>query len=227
MKLILASPTYGPIDPKPLRSQRSAIMHASRYGHTWIGDASPDREAFAHARNHVVKDILEAQDEDAEAYSNSAIVWIDSDIVLPIDGITTLASRAEANNYDFITGIYFQGGTDNWPLICHFNGKGFQWVVQWEPNSTIPIDGCGFGCCLTTLKLLRSLTHPCFEYKTFSEDFHFCLEAKKAGYQLYCDTSVLCGHSKEPKVVTIDDSNAPASRAATASPASSVPSSSG
>lgn len=205
MKLILAVPTYAIFDSKPGRYLRSAIMHASRHGHCWLGDASPDKEPFASARNHVVKDILEAQDADPEFYKDSAIMWVDSDIILPVDGITTLASRAEAHNFDFITGIYFQGGVDHWPLICHFNGKSFQWIVKFEPNTLVPIDGCGFGCVLTSLKLLRDLKHPCFEYKEFSEDFHFCLEAKKAGYQLWCDTSVLCGHSKEPQVITIED----------------------
>jgi hypothetical protein len=205
MKLILAVPTYGAIDPKPSRYLRSAIMHAARNGHEWIGDASPDKEGFSHARNHTVKDVLEAQDKEPTLYENAAIVWIDSDIVLPVHGITTLASRAEEKDWDFITGIYFQGGTENWPLICHFNGKSFQWVVKWESNTTIPLDGCGFGCVLTTLRMLRKMKHPCFDYKEFSEDFHFCLEAKKEGFQLWCDTSVLCGHSKEPQVITIDD----------------------
>ena len=201
MKLILASPTYGPVDPNAQRCLRAAIMHASRNGHMWIGDASPDKEAFAHARNHTVKDVLEAEDREPDAYVDGAVVWVDSDIVLPVDAITTMASR----ECDFITGIYFQKGEDCWPLIAHFNGKSFQWIVQWTPGTIVPVDGCGFGCCLTSLKLLRAVKQPAFEYVKFSEDFDFCLKAKEAGYQLYCDTSILCGHLDNPRAVTIED----------------------
>ena len=201
MKLILASPTYGPIDPSAARSLRAAVMHASKYGHTWIGDASPDKEAFAHARNHVVKDVLEAEDSNPEQYKDAAVMWVDSDIILPVDAITTLAFRG----YDFITGVYFQRGEHHWPLVAYFNGKSFQWIVQWTPQTIVPADGCGFGCVLTSLKMLRAMKQPAFEYVKFSEDFDFCLKAKAAGYQLYCDTSVLCGHLDNAPPVTIED----------------------
>jgi hypothetical protein len=180
-------------------------MHAARHGHTWIGDASPDREPFAHARNHVVKSVLEAQDENPGDYDGASILWSDSDMVWDVHGITQLATRAEMENWDFVCGIYFQGGIDNYPLIAHFNGKSFNWIIQFPENCIIPIDGCGFGCVVTSLKMLRALDQPCFEYKDFSEDFTFCLGAKKKGFQLYCDTGVMCGHIKEPRVITYED----------------------
>jgi len=200
LKLILAVPTYAHVDPAAARSLRSAMMHATKYGHTWLGDASPDREGFAHARNHVCKDVLEAEDKDPDFYKDAAIMWVDSDIILPVDAITTLAHRGK----DFICGIYFQRGDDHWPLVAHFNGKSFQWIVHWEDKVIMPVDGCGFGCVLTSLKLLRAVKQPAFKYEAFSEDFAFCINAKQAGYQLYCDTSILCGHLDDPRPVTID-----------------------
>jgi hypothetical protein len=201
MKLILACPTYGCTDPQANRSLRAAVMHAGKHGHEWLGDASPDREAFAHAREHVVKSVLEAEDKDPETYKDAAVVWIDSDVILPIDAITTLAHRG----YDFITGIYVQRNCDHYPLIAHFNGTSFNWIVQFSKNSLIPIDGCGFGIVLTSLKLLRAVPKPAFEYVKFSEDFDFCLKAKKAGFGLFADTSVCCGHLSDPKPITIED----------------------
>jgi hypothetical protein len=201
MKLILAVPTYGHTDPQANRSLRASIMHAAKHGHTWLGDASPDREAFAHAREHVVKTVLEAEDENPEAYKDAMVVWVDSDVILPIDAITTLAHRG----YDFITGIYVQRNGENYPLIAHFNGSSFNWIVQFSKNSLIPVDGCGFGIVLTSLKLLRAVPKPAFEYVKFSEDFDFCLKAKKAGFGLFADTSVCCGHLSDPKPVMLED----------------------
>jgi hypothetical protein len=44
-----------------------------------------------------------------------------------------------------------------------------------------PVDGCGFGCVLTSLALVRALPAPWFAFEHFSEDFDFCLKAKAAG----------------------------------------------
>jgi hypothetical protein len=145
--------------------------------------------------------VLEAEDENPEAYKDAMVVWVDSDVILPIDAITTLAHRG----YDFITGIYVQRNGENYPLIAHFNGTSFNWIVQFSKNSLIPVDGCGFGIVLTSLKLLRAVPKPAFEYVKFSEDFDFCLKAKKAGFGLFADTSVCCGHLSDPKPVMLED----------------------
>ena len=116
MKLIFASPTYGPVDPEALRYQRAAIMHAANNGCEWMGDASPDREGYAAARNNVVQSIIHNE----EYPSDAKIVWLDSDIVLPVDAITRLA-RSE---HDFITGIYYQRHEPFWPLVACYNKIG-------------------------------------------------------------------------------------------------------
>lgn len=177
-------------------------MHAAMNGHEWLGDASPERQMHAAARNNVVQSVIH-DDENAEA----SIFWCDSDIVLPVDAITRLASHGK----DFITGIYFQREPPHWPLIANYkedggnDGKGtFQWVAKWPENAVAPLDGCGFGCVLTSVKMLREMDAPWFEFDRFSEDFTFCMRAKAKGYQLYVDTGVLCGHLMEPKPATFD-----------------------
>ena len=104
-------------------------------------------------------------------------------------------------------GIYFQRLAPYRALICSIreDGGAFQWIVKWPENVLAPIDGCGFGCVLTSIKMLRKMETPWFEWKKFSEDFTFCVNARKSGFQLYCDTSVLCGHLQDPKPATFDD----------------------
>lgn len=196
MKLIFSSPTYGPIDPQALKSQRVAIMHAANNGHKWVGDASPDKMKFDVARNYVVKSALDA----AKEHSADAVFWCDSDVILPAYAISRLASYEK----DFITGIYFQRHFPHCPLIANFTGKHFQFYADWEKDSLVPIDGCGFGCVLTSTKLLEAIDHQWFDYREFSEDFDFCLKAKEKGFQLWVDTGVLCGHLADPVAVNYE-----------------------
>lgn len=133
-----------------------------------------------------------------------AIFWVDSDIVLPPYAIARMAHYQE----DFVTGIYFQKEDLHWPLIANLNSAktGFQWWIGWPNDVLAPIDGCGFGCVLTSLKMIRDMGEPpWFHFDKFSEDFTFCLKAKEAGYQLKVDTGIICDHLGAPKRATIDD----------------------
>jgi hypothetical protein len=197
VNLVLALPTYGGVDPAALRSVFNAVMHAANQGHKWIGTANPDRMPYAMARNKVVESVV-GDDKNKDGY----VFWADSDVILPIDAISRLVDSGK----DFISGIYFQRACDHRPLIANFDEKkkNFQWLAKWPANVIAPIDGCGFGCVLTSVKMLRDMKDPWFEYKDFSEDFTFCMNATKAGYQLYVDTGVLCGHLMDPEPATID-----------------------
>jgi GT2 family glycosyltransferase len=173
-------------------------MHAANHGAVWMGDVSPDRMKYDDARNRVVE---EACRSDADW-----VFWCDSDIVLPVDAISTLLARARQFDHHFLTGIYFQRAAPYFPLVAHRDPKGsFQWVVKWPPNAYFPVDGCGFGVVLTSISMLRAIEPPWFKYEKYSEDFDFCIKAAAKGYKLYCDSSVRCGHLANPRPITFDD----------------------
>ena len=196
MQLIFACPTYGPTEPDADRSRRIAIMHAAGHGHQWLGDASTNRVGWEAARNNVADSAVNSNHPD-----EAAVFWCDSDVILPVDAITRLAD----NGKEFITGIYFQRRSPFRPLIATFNGNAFHWVMRWPEGAIAPIDGCGFGCVLTSLGMLRKLQSPWFKFEQFSEDFDFCLKAQRAGYQLYVHTDVICGHLQDPAPATFED----------------------
>lgn len=67
-------------------------------------------------------------------------------------------------------------------------------------TSLIECDGVGCGCLLINKRVFDTLEKPyfqCSESKNNGEDFYFCRKAQLAGFKIYCDPSVLCGHYGE------------------------------
>lgn len=200
MKLIFVCPTYGAGESAPIKAERArrvAIMNAACHGHEWLGDCSRDREGWEATRNNSVQEIVNNHDYPDEA----SVFWCDADVRLPFDSISRLAQYG----YDFITGIYFQRNKPHRPVVATFNGSSFHFIGRWPENTIIPIDGCGFGCVLTSLRMLRKMDAPWFKFEKFSEDFDFCLKAKRAGFDLFCDTGVICGHFKDAEEAGYED----------------------
>jgi hypothetical protein len=203
MKLLFACPTYGPVaDPAFDKSRRAAIMFAASHGVTWVGDISPDRMAFATARNTVVESALSVADQDEV----DGVFWVDDDLVIPVDTI----SRLTQYGLDFVSGLYFQRAAPYWPLFAMLNkNQSFQWGMQYPENIIAPCDGVGFGCVYTSIKLLREVAKlpeskkygsfgGDFGDKTYGEDFTFCLKARLVGIQPHVDTGVKCKHHIGP-----------------------------
>jgi hypothetical protein len=220
-RIVLAHPCYGPLDPEVNKSLRVAMMSAASVAE-WVGDVSTIREGWVGARNRAVKAALE------DASDCDGIVWVDDDVLLP----PTAIKRMLSYDKDFVTGIVFQKFENVNPLIARWCGTGFSWCVEFPENVLAPFDGCGFGCCYTSTKMLRAIQQLPPErvpgrayfkkdgwFNQFradhfgkkisdddeidmSEDFSFCMRAKGAGFQLYADTGLLCSHMIGPKYST-------------------------
>jgi hypothetical protein len=202
LKLLFASPTYGPpSDPSFARSHRIAIMHAAANGVQWLGDVSTDRIGFAGARNRVAKEAIEFGD-DADG-----IFWVDDDILLPKDAITRLLEHG----LDCVSGLYFQRQPPYLPMISQLTSReSFANALVYKPNVIAPVDGIGFGCVYTSLNMIREVSElpesqehgPFggeFGNRTYGEDYTFCLRAAKLGYRPHVDTGILCKHYIEPR----------------------------
>lgn len=213
MKIVLAHPCYGPLDPEINKALRVAIMSAACHAQ-WIGDVSTIREGWVGARNRAVKSMLE------DAPDCDGIVWVDDDVLLPPTAISRLVSYGK----DFVTGIVYQKMGDFNPLVAAWRGNGFSWWREFPENVLAPADGCGFGCCYTSTKMVKAI-QKLADFQTdgwfnqfpadhfgknaeavndiaMSEDFSFCMRAKLAGFQLYADTGLTCSHMIGPKYST-------------------------
>lgn len=211
-KIALAAPCYGPRDPQIDQSLRIAIMMTSKENE-WTGDLSSIRQSWVAGRNASAKAAVEAGDD------VDYVCWVDDDVLLPPQAFARLLRDGE----DFVTGILFQKVSPFYPLISRWNVEkdGFNPLEKWPENTMLPIDGCGFGICVTSTNLLRKIQAlPGFEKDgwfnqimdprgvAFSEDFSFCLRAKEAGVQPYCDTAVLADHLIGPSFATVENHKA-------------------
>ncbi len=63
----------------------------------------------------------------------------------------------------------------------------------------IECDGVGGGCLLIHRRVFEAIEPPYFKCNpnTFiGEDFYFCRKARQAGFKIYLDPSILCGHKQ-------------------------------
>ncbi len=203
-RLVFARPSYGGAPDRACdNSHFAATMFASNRGVRWAGPICPDREGWREARNHVVSETL----TEAAAYEITGVFWVDDDIVLPLDAITRLLEH----DLDFVAGLYFQRAAPYLPVAANLNPKGdFDFWWDFPRNVLAPVDGVGFGCVYTSVKLLRAACPTMggpFERipeKSYGEDFAFCLRVKIAGFQPYIDTGILCKHHLDSRYVDLD-----------------------
>ena len=132
------------------------------------------------------------------------ILWIDSDMVFGQDLMERLMADIEGR--DIVTGLYFMRRSPYHPVLMksmtlsHEPGM----PAECEPYLDYPKDrlfevaGCGFGCVLTSVKLLKEVWDkfgPAFNpYPWAGEDISFCHRVNQLGYRIMCDPAVSCGH---------------------------------
>ena len=133
------------------------------------------------------------------------VLWLDSDMVFPPDTLSTL----EKTGYDMVSGLYVSRSEPVKPVIYDelkepsrqadgTLGSNVHPYYDYPQNSVFKIAGCGFGCVLTSTKLLKEVWDkfgPAFTpYPWASEDLSFCHRVNQLGYTIWCDSNISCGH---------------------------------
>ena len=138
------------------------------------------------------------------------MMWIDSDIAFkPTDFFNRLSM-----DKDIASGWYTQPGGST-PVVekmddDYFQKHGsYQFIRSQEMTQRKDIfkaDYIGFGWVLIKQGVFESIDYPWFApkmmqigkdlYDMCSEDVSFCLDAKKAGYNIWVDPKIKVGHEK-------------------------------
>lgn len=152
---------------------------------------------FCHARNAGAMKAVEC--------GADFLFFLDSDVAPPHDAIL----RLMAHNLPIVSGIYCRRSP---PQGVPVMMRGGQWVTKYPANSLIQVDVVGAGCLLIRRDVLEKLPPQrpgkhWFDWRVdmrgskvvpddtcMSEDFTFCQHARKHGYPVMVDTSIMCRH---------------------------------
>lgn len=127
------------------------------------------------------------------------VLWLDADMVFEPDIIDILLDMKK----DMVCGL-FRGRHDK-RMVCLYSS--LEPITRYEAldsnpellNDILEVDACGFGCVLTSVKMLEKIFYEndftCFSpFRTMGEDLSFCYRAKQLGYDIYCNPRVGVGH---------------------------------
>lgn len=124
------------------------------------------------------------------------ICFLDADMTFPPDVI----HRLYLNSKD-ICGVLYRGRLKPHPHNVFYWNKDKTRIEQVTKSWKIPearlveVDGVGTGVILIRSKVFKELGKPWFFYgDDRSEDIMFCEKARRAGFKVYIDQTLKCGH---------------------------------
>ncbi len=152
---------------------------------------------FDHARNSACQAALDRKVE--------WLFFLDSDVVPPRDAVLRLIQHQQP----IISGMYCRRSP---PVAVPVMMRNHQWITDYPPGHVIDVELVGAGCLLihrSVLEQLKPLSpgHRWFDWRVdlagtgiyppgecLSEDYSFCLQARKQGWKVKVDTSIICRH---------------------------------
>ena len=147
------------------------------------------------ARNHLAE---QAMKEECDY-----VLWIDSDMTFPADAMERLLTHDK----DMVTALYFQRRGKHLPVIYKENYD--ESYANYPKDKLFQVKACGFGMVLMRTEVLRKtleandgcLFHP---FPSMGEDLSFCHRWTQTGGEIWCDSSVKCGHVGEYEYTEAD-----------------------
>ncbi len=188
MKILVAIPTFENILPDTFRSVYKACHKYENADFEFVKGYD-----CARARNEIVK----------KAINNNYdyVLMVDSDVIIPANTLDKML----ADPVDICTGVYPRKNTQSKETeLFKIGPKDYvdrYTYDELKSDERFKIKGCGFGCILIDVNVLRKLPYPWFKYVIYdggaflSEDLYFCSQARNAGYVIWADPDIRCGHA--------------------------------
>jgi GT2 family glycosyltransferase len=141
------------------------------------------------------------------------VLWLDSDMCFEPDTLTRLQEDMANDGYngvDMVTGLYVTRKPPFKPVIYETVAppslgddgvmkKNVVEYIGYPKDQLFPVAGCGFGCVLTKVSLLKEVWDkfgPAFTPNNWTgEDLAFCYRVNLLGKnRIWCDSGISCGH---------------------------------
>lgn len=141
----------------------------------------------------------------AEGFSH--ILYLDADMVWPTDVLTRMLAH---HDQGIVGGLYVMRHAPFAPVALR-DGKAPEGsaVLQYQhagealtATELVPVDVLGMGCTLVPVSVFDAIgERPWFDYANddagwpiVTEDVPFCRKAQAAGYRVWLDPAISCGH---------------------------------
>jgi len=182
MKVVVCIPYTGYIAPQAAYSLPAMACYARSKGIEL--ELLPIGLSLVYAaREQAAKYLLES--------GCDSLLFIDSDMVVPMD----LVPRLIEADKDIVSGLAFKRVPGYEPCIFKkCDREGTEFYLDY-PKGLIEVQGVGMACTLIKRKVFEILQTPYFfPMPNIGEDLAFCVRAREAGFRIFCDTELICGH---------------------------------
>lgn len=166
----------------------------------------PDGTCYTVIKNSLIYNARNTICTEAIRHGFDRVMWLDSDVICEPDALIRLSEDMDAG-YDLVSGLYFKRQKGTQPLIFrdivyevreNTAHTGARVYTDYPRDSLFRIAGAGFGCVLTSVRLIKDLVDrygaPFTPLMGIGEDVAFCYRASQIGAELWCDSRVKCGH---------------------------------
>ena len=208
MRILIEVPTY---DGRIGSATSESLWRLDRCGHE-VDYRARQGYGCAMARNRIAADALNAHYD--------RVLMVDNDIELPTDALRNLLDHDGPVVMGWYLNRYARGERRYTTLYRH---PSYTWDMYAADELRalcdagtyeVRVKGGGMGCCLIDPAIFGALPFPWFEWTDLSrdaldaedvyachdafqsggEDINFCNLVTAAGFPIYADTRVACGH---------------------------------
>ena len=159
------------------------------------------------ARNRLVYDAVAAE--------ATHLMFIDADMQFKPNAFNEMMEKSIKRNLDLVGGLYVSRFNEKTNIIKKIikpkDGEPFLQDIKELPTTKdlFEVDVIGTGFLLIKMDVFKKLNPPFFYYTSpkefgmkevpfpnseLGEDVVFCLNAKKSGFQIFCDPTIELGH---------------------------------
>lgn len=167
----------------------------------------PPGTSYTVLKNTLIHDARNIIAQNAIDAGFDRVMWFDSDMTFKPETLLKLSADMDTG-IDFVSGLYFTRRPPNIRPVVYSKmwydvkddgtyeaGAEEMYVYRDGLNECA---GAGFGCCLTSVDLIKRVTDefgsPFMPIPCMGEDLSFCWRVGQIGGKMYLDPSVKCGH---------------------------------
>lgn len=217
-RALIVIPSFAGVEPKPFGNFLCMALVVSRRCLHWAFDVLvPERKLLHGAMNEAAEVVVKS--------GHDGMIVCDDDCLPPFAAMATLIGYAD-QGYDYVAGLglmknfphtttvgrYYPEGVS---LVIDEQSRGslsgFEWVddiTRLEPGLN-EIDFCGVPIAWISGRLLRAIEPPWFGTQwdggECTHDVFFAKKVQAAGFKIYVDADMPCGHTTLPGVVTFEN----------------------